>query len=195
MLIDAIKKTILVLITLIFSSCSFLIPAAMPTVADMDKEEQAVYSFFVHDTGGVALILQETSTNISDDEPEQSINFIKSGLKRISKETIDSYLIRNSQSNQLSPDMNLGMDYILLTAEELAEVSRQPNWHKLLNERYPNSHGYTIFSRVGFNNTLDQAIIYVGSVAGPMMGAGFYYLMEKNNGEWVIKEQINVWIS
>jgi len=48
---------------------------------------------------------------------------------------------------------------------------------------------------VGFNNSLDQAVIYVGNMAGPLIGSGFYYLMEKKNGEWVIKEQVMVWIS
>jgi hypothetical protein len=91
--------------------------------------------------------------------------------------------------------MNLGMDYVLLSAAELGKISSQPNWGELVSEKYPNSHGYTIFSRVGFNNSLDQAVIYVGNVAGPMMGAGFYYLMEKKNSKWILKEQINVWIS
>jgi hypothetical protein len=116
-------------------------------------------------------------------------------LKDISNETLNSYLARNAQPSQLSPDMNLGMDYILLSADELAEISSQSNWGELLNEKYPNSHGYTVFSRVGFNNSLDQALIYVGNVAGPLMGAGFYYLMEKKNGEWIIREQVMVWIS
>lgn len=46
-------------------------------------------------------------------KPEHSIEYIKSGLKGISKETLDSYLARNTQPGQLSPDMNLGMDYVL----------------------------------------------------------------------------------
>ena len=91
--------------------------------------------------------------------------------------------------------MNLGVDYVLLSADELAQITSQPNWNEVLNEQYPNSHGYTVFSRVGFNSSLDQAVIYIGNVAGPMMGSGFYYLMEKENGEWVIKEQVMAWIS
>jgi hypothetical protein len=195
MFIKLLKKIALVLLVLNLFACSFLAPAPTPAAADIEKEEQAVYSFFVHDAGGVALILQDTSSNISKDKPEQSIDFIKSGLKGISKETLDSYFARNAQPSQLSPNMNLGMDYVLLSAAELGKISSQPNWGELVSEKYPNSHGYTIFSRVGFNNSLDQAVIYVGNVAGPMMGAGFYYLMEKKNSKWILKEQINVWIS
>ena len=195
MLNKLFKKSAIILLPLSFIACSFLTPIPTPTSADMEKEEQSVYSFFIHDTSGAALILQETSTNISEDHPEESINFIKSGLKNISKETVDSYLTRNAKSSQLSPDMHLGMDYKLLTTDELGKISGQPNWGELLTQKYPNSHGYTIFSRVGFNNSLDQAVIYVGNVAGPMMGSGFYYLMEKKNGEWLLKEQVMSWIS
>jgi hypothetical protein len=189
-------KKLFIFVPVLFAlACSTLTPKPTPTAADIEREEQAVYSFFLPDKGGAALILQDTSTNISDDNPEESIDYLKSGLKSISKETVISYLARNAQPSQLSPNMNLGMDYVLLSADELAKISSQPNWGEVLTEKYPGSNGYTIFSRVGFNNTLDQAVIYVGKVAGPMMGSGFYYLMEKKNGEWLLKEQINVWIS
>ena len=65
----------------------------------------------------------------------------------------------------------------------------------LLTQTYEGAHGYTVFSRVGFNDTLDQAVVYVGNVAAPLMGAGYYYLMEKKNGQWIITEQVMVWIS
>jgi len=91
--------------------------------------------------------------------------------------------------------MKLDVDYILLSTEELSEITRQSNWGEVITQKYPGSYGYTMFSRVGFNNSLDQAIIYVGQMAAPLMGSGFYYLMEKKNGEWVIKEQVMAWIS
>jgi hypothetical protein len=177
-------------------ACSFFTPrsASTPGAADIEKEEQAVYSFFVSGSG-TALILQDTSTNMSDDNPQQTIDYIQSGLKGISRETLDRYVERNKQPSQLSPAMDLGAKYILLNREELAKITNQPDWGKVLNEKYPNSGGYIMFSRVGFNNTLDQALIYVGRMAGPLAGAGYYYLMEKKNGEWTIKEQIMVWIS
>lgn len=191
-----LKSALAVPLILIFLACSFFTPesASRPSAADIEKEEQAVYSFFVN-KDSTTLILQDTSTNISDDNPQQTIEYIKSGLKDVSKETLASYLDRNKQPTQLSAEMDLGVDYILLSNEELSKITGQPNWHKTLNEQYPGSGGYLMFSRVGFNNTLDQALIYVGSVAGPLMGSGSCYLMEKKNGEWLIKEQIMVWIS
>lgn len=190
------KTALIVSLTLSFMACSLFTPAApTPNAADVEKEEQAVYSFFVSGKPGIALILQDTSTNVSDTDPQQTIDYIKSGLKGVSNETINSYLARNKQPTQLSPDMQLGADYMLLSADELSKITSQSNWGEVLNEKYPNSHGYTMFSRVGFNNSLNQAVIYVGQMAGPLMGSGSYFLMEKQNGEWIMKGQVMVWIS
>ena len=176
-------------------ACSLFRSAPTPSQADIEREEQAVYAVFVRNNKGPAVILENTSTSTVEEDPQQMIDNIEGGLPGISNDTIDSYVERNAQPSQLSPDMQLDVDYVLLSQEELAEISSQGNWHEILQERYPGSNAYLIFSRVGFNRTLDQAVIYVGEVAGPLMGAGYYYLLEKQNGDWVIKEQTMVWIS
>ncbi|MBI5962427.1 MAG: hypothetical protein HY863_03035 [Chloroflexi bacterium] len=188
------KKTSIVLLALNFIACSLLTPDATPIAADIEKEEQSIYSFFISDTPGVAVILLDTSTNISSDDPQQTIDYINSGLPNASKETLDNYLERNRRSSQLSSDMQLGVDYILLSTDDLSTIMRRTNGWNAFYEKYSHS-GYTQFSRVGFNNSLDQAMVYVGQMAGPLMGNGFYYLMEKKDGQWVIKEQVMVWIS
>lgn len=176
-------------------ACQALTPASKPTAADIEREEQAVYSFFVHAGAGPAVLLQETATNISQDDPGQTIQYVRDGLKNISRETLDNYLERNNNPGELSPDMDLGVEYVLLNAEERRRIFSQPEGWRVFNETYPGSGGYTELSRVGFNDTFDQALIYVGQMAGDLMGAGFYYLLEKKGGEWLLMEQIMVWIS
>jgi len=192
------KKVLFASLTLLFLACSVFTPkptVPTPSAADIEREEQAVYSFFVSGSTGTVLILQNTSTDIPSKNPQQTIDYIKSGLKSLSKETLDNYLVRNANPSPLSLDMDLGAKYVLLSEDELHKIISQPNWGDVLTEKYPGSHGYTVFSRVGFNNSLDQAVIYVGKMAAPLMGTGDYYLMEKKNGNWVIKEQVMVWIS
>ena len=151
-------------------ACSLFTSTPAPSLADIDKEEQAVYAVFVGESKGPVLILQNTSMGTLEEDPQQMIANIKGGLPGISKATIDSYIERNAQPDPLSLDMQFGVEYALLSQEELAEISSQPNWHEILQERYPGSQGYFIFSHVGFNRSLDQAVIYVGNVAGPLMG-------------------------
>jgi hypothetical protein len=188
------RTALLLFVILAAIACSLFTSTPRPSQEDIEKEEQAVYAFFAGDKE-TPLILQNTSTGISDDDARTTIENLKGSLPGVSKATIDNYIERKTQPAQLSPDMNLGMAYTLLSQQELAKITSQPNWNEILAEKYPGSNGYLIFSHAGFNRTLDQAVIYVGQVAGPMMGSGSYYLLEKQNGEWKIKKEIGVWIS
>lgn len=191
---QSFKAVLFISLALTIFACSVFTPKPTPSAAEIEKEEQVIYSFFMPPSG-TALILQDTSTSMTDDNPQQTMDYVKSSMKGISNETIGNFLDRNKKSSQLAPGMQLGVDYVLMSQNELHAITSQSNWGEVLNEKYPNSHGYLIFSRVGFNNMLDQALIYVGQMRGPLNGNGDYYLMEKQNGQWVIKDQIMVWIS
>ncbi len=72
MFTQLLKKSPILLLALNLLACSVLTPAVpTPRAADIDKEEQAVYSFFVAENNK-ALILQDTSTNMSSDDPQQT---------------------------------------------------------------------------------------------------------------------------
>lgn len=169
-------------------ACSLFSNTPKPSDADVNKKEQEIYSFFASGAGDVALILQDVSV----DNPGQTRENLKASFDSISNETVSSFLDRNQESGQLSPDMQLGREYILLKPDELSAISSQPDWGNALKEKYPNSNGYLYFSRVGFNNTLDQALIFVGQVFGPLACTGDYYLMEYKNGEWLLMNMVNV---
>lgn len=188
------KYILVAYFALLFIACSVFTPKPAASAADIEKEEQAVYSFFVGSKGPV-LILKQTALGSPDNDPQQAMDFAWDGLPGISRDTIQNFIDRNAQPGDLSPDMNLGVEYILLGEEELASITRQQNWGEVLAQKYPGAQGYTMFSRVGFNRTLDQAVIYVGNLAGPLMGSGYYYLLDKENGVWVLKQQVMAWIS
>ena len=169
-------------------ACSFLSGAPTPTAAEIELKEQEVYAFFLDDAGDVPLILQDISTQ----NPGQSRQDIKSNVRGASNETVDNFLERNAQPGQLSPEMQFDKEYILLKPDELSALASQSNWGVALREKYPNSNGYLYFSRVGLNSELDQALIYVGQVFGPLACTGDYYLLEINNGEWLLMDQVNM---
>jgi hypothetical protein len=185
---------LILLLAMLSTACSSA-SATQPSQADIDREEQAVYSVFGAESTGPMLILQRTSTNIAGENPKETRAHIHNSFETVSNETVESYLARNTQPSELSRDMDLDDDYILLNEEELAKITRPQNWRAILQERYPGSNGYLIFSRVGFNRSLDQAVIYVGHVEGPLMGAGYYYLLEKQDGKWAIQDEVMIWIS
>lgn len=190
---NALKRTLFFVPILFVLACSTLTPKPAPSAAEIEKEEEAIYAFFAGTSSTV--ILENTSAGIGNPTPQEIRRQLEDTFQNISEDTIKSFVERNAEPSQLSAEMELGVDYVLLSEKELAEISSQPDWGETLTERYPGSYGYLIFSRVGFNRALDQAVIYVGNVAGPLMGSGDIFLMEKVNGEWVIKEQFMIWIS
>lgn len=180
MLTKIFKNILASVFALTFLACSFFTHpfAATPNPVDLEKEEAAVYSYFVREKDK-AVIVRHASTDILGSDPQQMVNSIKSNFKEASSETLESYVERNQEPSQLSPDMDLGVDYVLLSTEEAFQGSDQ----------------YFMFSRVGFNQALDQALVYVADVAGPLAGSGSYFLMEKKEGQWSVKQSIMVWIS
>jgi len=62
-------------------------------------------------------------------------------------------------------------------------------------KQFPGSPGLLTFSRVGFSPDGAQALFYVSANCGGLCGSGYYVVMEKHNGQWVIKKEINVWVS
>jgi len=48
---------------------------------------------------------------------------------------------------------------------------------------------------VGFNNNLDMALVYVGNQSGGLAGAGYYFLMAKENNTWKVIREDMAWIS
>lgn len=176
-------------------TCACAPSAPKPSAAEIEKEEQAVYDYFVGGAEGKVVIMLETSAIFPQDTPEKVREYLEAEFPEASGEAVESYIERNTQPGELPSDMQLDADFILVPADEIFKITSQPNWDTLLTQTYDGAHGYTVFSRVGFNNTLDQAVIYVGNVAAPLMGAGYYYLMEKKNGQWIIKQQVMVWIS
>jgi len=163
---------------------------APPQSAEFSSDEQEVYSVFFAENPDVTLLLQDTGADSSMSSSEEVMDYIKSGLSAISDETINDYLKNNKQDSQLPASMNVGVEYQLLSADEFAEISSQSDWGNVLKEKYPGSDGYMFFSRVGFNNAHDQALIYVGRVYGPLNGEASYYLMEKKDAKWMIVNQI-----
>jgi len=164
---------------------------------DLEKEEQAVYASFFKNNSETVVIQEDTSTgwlSSSEEELKQRMDYIASGLPNASNETLSNFFQRNRQSTQLSPDMQFGIHYVLVSVEEFSAVMDQPDGWEAFHKKYSPS-GYMQFSRVGFNDTLDQAIIYVGAIPGAMMGSGNYYLLEKKGGQWSIREQVLAWVS
>jgi hypothetical protein len=62
-------------------------------------------------------------------------------------------------------------------------------------KQYPDSSGYLSFSRVGFNADKTMAIFFRTMSCGILCASGDYYVLERVDGVWKVKDVFNCWMS
>ena len=50
-------------------------------------------------------------------------------------------------------------------------------------------------SRIGYGDSNTQAIVSMGELFAPLAGSGTLFYLKKENGTWIIKSKIMLWIS
>jgi hypothetical protein len=159
---------------------------------DPDNEEYAVYnalleSNFKGDDINQILIIDHTQVN-NPGLLEKDLTEFQENIP-LAPELVASFKERNQQSYPLNPVLDFGLEYQLLTQEEVDELrplDEASGW-ELLYEKYPNSYGFVYLSRVGFNADLSQALVYISASHYEWPIEGSYYLMTRNDGRWEVK--------
>jgi hypothetical protein len=73
-------------------------------------------------------------------------------------------------------------------------------WSGLEDTRSPESNspektGFLWFSRVVFNLSGIEALVYADFTCGGRFGAGSWYWIRKTNGIWIVHQSANAWVS
>jgi hypothetical protein len=170
-----------------------------PTVTpDPISEEDQVYAALVAAKfpGGMLVIMDHTQTDISGLASPETYQYTKDSLSNLSEETFADFKVRNDASYPLRANMQLGGSYLLFSEQDRQELFKinQSGWDVFYN-RYPDAPGILTLSRVGFNSTQDQALVYMGIMSHWLAGSGNYILLKKVDGAWVIDQQVMSWVS
>jgi hypothetical protein len=195
------RKFFLLILAFLLASCSNAKPTSLPTpsVSNMDSEEVAVYAAllqFIYPDLGLVLT-EKTATDPGGVENTTTVvEQALSQLTDVDPQTAASFQVRNDAQYSLSPDMKLEQEYVILTEDNMRQIFNvnQNGWDVFYAD-YPGAPGMTTLSRVGFNDAMDQALVYVGTQSHWLAGAGYIVLMKKVNGTWTIDQQVTTWIS
>lgn len=71
----------------------------------------------------------------------------------------------------------------------------QKNVPKSFKQLFPGAAGIISFSRVGFDSSLDEAIVSTQFVCGTLCGDGEIYVLHKRRGRWKVAMHWMVWES
>jgi hypothetical protein len=195
------KKNFLVVLFICAAACSPARPTLLPTppTDQINGQEQAVYAFLLaksYQHKGY-VIMADTATSATDlDNTARTLNYVLQNMHGIASGTLDSFRARNTTAQILRPDMQLGGPYTLLSQTARSQIfsQNQSGWDIFYN-RYPQAPGITTFSRAGFNSSLDQALVYMGTQSNWLVGTGWYFLLKKVNGAWSMDQQVMIWVS
>ena len=112
----------------------------------------------------------------------------------IDRSTVEDYETRNSRQSLLSKaPLKLPVKFSLISDLDLKTIFHG-RWGELewiaYYRRFPDSRGFIMLSKIGFNTEHTQALLYLGSRCGPGCGDIHFLLLEKANGAWAIKKEL-----
>ena len=164
----------------------------------VSDEEYEIYSAVIKQMyvlPGTKLLIIEERTFRYDfgDQNDEPWREKKKGLN-IDQSTAEDYEARNGQHWLLNKaSFKLPVKINLITDLDLKAIFHG-TWGELewiqYYRRFPDSSGFVMLSRIGFNTGRTQALLYVGSRCGPHCGDLHFLLLEKVNGTWITKKEI-----
>ena len=127
---------------------------------------------------------------------------VKIRLRSLTDETIAAYENARRSESKLERKFDILLKYSLISDTQLYHVFPNKNRYEKSQEQwtafyklYPDSAGYNSLSKVGYDKSGRQALVYFVNWCGSLCGTGSYVLLEKGNKGWVVKESAGMWIS
>ena len=107
-----------------------------------------------------------------------------------------NYIRANSRPRDLNDEFDTERKYSMLSNDVFEDIFKDgcSGWCSFY-EKYPDSGGYVTFSRVGFNGSGTQALVYVVRMCGGLCGSGGYCFLVKKGGAWQTQRWLQLWIS
>lgn len=140
------------------------------------------------------VIHQLTSNSTGCDTYDCFQNFKNYTLKNDSM-LVDDFKNKNAKAYELENKFSIPQTVILISDGELNEIFQNNKGWGAFYEKYPNSSGVISISRAGFNSNQTQAILYYGYQREMLDGEGYLIFLTKDEGKWIVKEKVGLWVS
>jgi hypothetical protein len=184
-----------VILVWLMISCRTLIPSS-PDI-DLEAEEYAVYSAVIAQMVGEPdqLVLREyTNLDNLGEDPSSIIEYISESIPNIDENLIRDFVDVNNGRDKLRDHFDLTSEIVFVDQEEYLQIFSEGSWDAFY-ERYPDSNGVVVLSRIAFDRDFQHALVYVGHSFDFLGGAGQYVYLSKVDGSWMVEETVLAWIS
>jgi hypothetical protein len=144
--------------------------------------------------GDLSYYMTVDERTLACNPPDSPIFYDKGVASKVSRDLIQSFDTVNLISYGLHSERFTDSLLVVLISREDVDSTLEPrDWWPAFYERYPLSDGTFSISRVGFNSDATMALLRIVAVSGPLSGIGWFSLLEKKDGRWIVTaEQVNL---
>jgi hypothetical protein len=134
-----------------------------------------------------------------DDFPtpwEKTVETLRQKAPSLQQTTIDAFRRANARQAFLGRGFRFPVEYEIVDESRLAPIFKRDGggWDAYYKQ-YPGAQGIATVSRIGFSADGAQALFYIKNSCGGLCGSGWYLIMEKRDGRWIIAKAILKWVS
>lgn len=148
------------------------------------------------------IIFQTSSKGMSISEETGSdsyIKFLKSEIPDLDLTVFTDYNRINTNAINFDNKFTVNSKTVKLVGEEeLNFIFSVPDvnggWERFY-KKYPDSNGYTRFSRIGYNTDKTWAVLEIGNFYAGLGAEGSIIILKKENTAWKIVKILMTWIS
>lgn len=185
----------------VIAGCAPEKPEAPRPISDtLARDEYAVYRDIISEEfGGRGATIVKEKTYVPHNQAGLSSTIREQMEKEFGKQLkeglIDRFIAVNLKPAVINQDM-LGLKGATVLAPE-AEKELFPSdqtYYEDFRSRYPSPARLVEFSRVAFDGKAETAVAYFGKIFySERDGAGYYVLLKKAKGKWVIDKRMAAW--
>lgn len=139
------------------------------------------------------ILVRETHTFLFDPKTDSLGRFKTNGLPSLDNDSYFDFIYKNKSTIQIDSIQDFKGTVTYISPQEIEIIFKQGSW-----KNYHKVFGFKPLlkiSRPGLNKDSTKTFIYYSSSIDGLSGAGFYLILEKKDGKWIIKESMLAWIS
>jgi hypothetical protein len=160
-------------------------------------EEYEIYSLVINESNAEKVVIKQKTT--ADTLQSYYYSILKENNANIDSSVVINYYQMNGSSYYFDNNFNVsGKEIKLISTTEIQYIFSgqdiNDGWDEFFKE-YPNSEGIVEFTRIGFNQNHNQALLEIGRQDASLGGSGKIIFLQKVKNTWIIKDSIATWIS
>jgi hypothetical protein len=155
-----------------------------------EDELQVIAAYLKHGDSATTLTVVVTETEPSGADIDYLNLQLAARGHGIPADVRSDFKDKDKSSCGLSISAGIGNVEFISKAQEKALF--RDGW-KAFHTKYGKDASLLKLSRVGFSSSKELALVHVSSGVGPMAAGGRLYILERNGGQWAIKESIETW--